>query len=99
MLEFLIKRIDGDYFSIHPNDFPNVLRPASMPSKKIDGWGSNRILIKGEEISFSDEMVGLQVCFETGTLEQSEAEQIMSDILMSIERFTGEKGKIVQISY
>lgn len=68
-----------------------------IPSKQMDGWGSNRIQVEGEEISFSDEDPGFQVVFETGILSATRADQIVSEICENIEARTGQKTRVVKL--
>ncbi|HWG44666.1 MAG TPA: hypothetical protein VN688_17955 [Gemmataceae bacterium] len=97
MLEYLIRRTDDEWFSFPFDQYPVILCPARTPSKRIDGWGSNRIEVEGEEISFSDEDPGFQVVFETGTLPEERADQIVSEICENIEARTGQKARIVKL--
>ena len=97
MRDYLIRRTDDEWFSFSFDQYPEILRPIRIPSKHIEGWGSNRIEIEGEEISFSDEDPGFQVCFETGVLSEERADQIMSEISENIEKRTGQKTRIVKL--
>jgi hypothetical protein len=97
MLEYLIRATDDDGFSFPFDRYPEILRPVRTPSKRIEGWGSNRIEVEGEEISFSDEDPGFQVVFETGILVEERADQIITEICENIEARTGQKAKIDKI--
>jgi hypothetical protein len=97
MIEFLIRRDDDEWFSFPYDEFRNILRPIRTPSRKIDGWGSNRIEVEGEEISFSDEDLGFQVVFETGKMTDERAGQIIAEICENIEAVTGQKVRIVPL--
>jgi hypothetical protein len=68
MLEFLIKRTDGDWFDLRHEHLKEVLRPTSYSSKPIEGCGDHRIEVEGCEVSFSYEDPGIQVCFESGAI-------------------------------
>jgi hypothetical protein len=97
MLEYLIRRADDEWFSFPFDQYPEILRPARTPSKQVKGWGSNRIEVEGEEISFSDEDPSFQVVFETGTLPEERADQIVSEICANIEARTGQRAVMVKL--
>ncbi len=67
------------------------------PSRRIEGWGSHRIEVEGEQVSFSDEDPGFQVGFETGVLSEERADQIVAEICENIEAQTGQKTRIVKM--
>ena len=97
MLEYLVHRTDGGWFDFAFDQYPEILRPIRTPSRKIEGWGSNRIEVEGEEISFSDEDPGFQVVFETGVLSAARADEIVAEICENIEAQTGQTTKIVRL--
>ena len=97
MIEFLIKRTDGNWFDLHASRFAEVLRPSSFPSHPIEGWGDHRIEIRGCQISFSYEDPGIQVSFDGDTLTKSEASQILSEIAESITKATGQKSQVISL--
>jgi len=71
--EFLIKRTDSEWFSLHQDRFNEVLRPHSIHSQPTEGWGDHRITISNGEISFSFEESGFHVVFKnySGTREEA----------------------------
>ena len=93
-MEFLVKRTDGEWFSLHRDRFPEVLRPRSIESIPIQGWGDYRIKLSNGEIAFSFEEVGLVVTFERYTGTQKQAIQIVEEIVQNIGTSTGERGTI-----
>jgi len=93
MIEFLIRRTDGEWFDLHASRFGEALRPSSVSSERVDGWGDWRIRCADVEISFSYEDPGIQMCIE-GELPKSLAEQIADEVRQNIERVTGQKGKV-----
>lgn len=97
MLEYLIRRSDDEWFSFPFDRYPAILRPARTPSKRIEGWGSSRIQVEGEEISFSDEDPGFQVVFETDILSEARADQLVSEMCENIEAQTGQKARMVKL--
>ena len=97
MIEYLIRRTDDEWFSFPFDQYAEILRPIRTPSKKIEGWGSNRIEVEGEEISFSDEDPGFQVVFQSGALCQERADQIIAEICENIEARTGQKTRVVKL--
>jgi hypothetical protein len=97
MHEFLIRRIDGEWFELHARRFAEVLRPTTMPSQPVSGWGDHRIEVDGEEISFSYEDPGIQVIFETGKLAPDVALKIVHEICERITLLTGQQGRVVEL--
>ena len=95
--EFMLKINNGDGWVEPVARFPELLRPATIPSQPIAGWGSHRILVEGAEVSFSDEDFGFAVVFETCDLSQQRAEHIMSDIARNVEALTDSTTKIVPL--
>lgn len=95
MIEFLIERTDGDWFGFPPDSDP--YRPVTIPFRQIEGWGDGRIEIDGCQISFSDEVPGVQVSFE-GQVSQQRAVAIIEEIRQRIEEVSGQKAQAVQIS-
>jgi hypothetical protein len=97
MFEYLIRRTDGEWFTFPFPEYPEILRPIRTSSKPVKGWGSNRIEVEGEEISFSDEDPGFQVTFESKKLSEERADQIMAEICENIEAKTGQQTRIVKL--
>lgn len=97
MLEYLIKPLESDFFDLSPKEWGNVLRPTSFPSKIIDGWGNLRIEIEGCEISFSDEMVGIQVYFENCEIPEEKASLIVQEICKELILKTGEQAEVITL--
>ena len=97
MLEYLIRRTDGEWFDFPFSTYPEILRPIRIPSSPTAGRGSHRIQIEGEEVSFSDEDPGFQVVFETGKLRVERADQIVKEICENIEAKTGQRARIVKL--
>jgi hypothetical protein len=96
-VEYLIRRTDGEWFEIPFGQYPEILRPIRIASKCIEGWGSHRIEVEGEEISFSDEDAGYQIVFETGVLSEERADQIVAEICENIALKTGQKTRLVKL--
>lgn len=99
MPEFIIRRVDGDPFDFGLNQdaMAQVLRPISLSSYPIPGWGSHRIAIPGGEIIFSDEFVGLQVIVEAPALSDAEALKLVEEICQRIIQHTGRQIEVVEI--
>ena len=81
----------------HSTSYTALLRPASIASQPVAGWGSHRILVEGAEISFSEEEFGFQVVFETGDISEQRAQGIMDDIAANIRAKTDATTSIVLI--
>lgn len=96
MIEFLLKRTDGEWF-----DFPDgsdPYRPLKIPFRHVEGWGNGRIEIDGCQISFSYEDPGIQISF-AGQIANERAEQIVEDVRKHIEQLSGQRGESIQISW
>src|SRR2546422_8475790 len=97
-LEFLIRRTDGEWFSLPgPAQLPEVLKPRTVPSEPTPGWGTHRVKIPNGVIAFSDEDPGIRVIFEEYTGSKEEALRIVAEILANIEFATGQRGRIVPL--
>ena len=88
---------DGEWFDLHASRFSEALRPTTMASRPIAGWGDHRIEVDGEEISFSHEDPGFQVIFETGKLGPDVALKIVHEISERITLLTGQQGRVVEL--
>ena len=98
--EFLIRSTDREddlAFHLPPEKWGEVLRPASIASEVIPGWGNLRLRVLDSEVSFSDEEVGIQVAFETGSVSHEQAERIVREIATSATRATGVDSEIVPL--
>ena len=93
----MLKLNDGDGFSEPVSRYPEILRPASIPSERAEGWGSHRIRVEGVEVSFSDEDFGFQVVFESDDLSEQRAAEIMDDICENIRTITGSSTEVVPL--
>ena len=76
---------------MHKSKFLDVLRPTTLPSRKIAGKGEHRIEVSGCEISFTYEDPGILVRFEGAGLPEDEEEKIADEIAASITKSTGKK--------
>ena len=95
-MEYLIRRNDGEWFDLHPNHYGSALRPSSMPSQRVEGWGDYRIEVGGVEISFSYEDPGIQVVFE-GKVSEAVADLIIAEVLANITIVTGQESHIIKM--
>lgn len=97
-MEYLIRRTDGEWFDLGPDQYDSALRPSSIPSRRVEGWGDYRIEVGGVEVSFSYEDPGIQVCFE-GDVAESVADAVVAEVLANITATTGQEGRIVKIDW
>ena len=95
MIEFLVKRLDGDWFDLPEDSDP--YRPITFPYKSLEGWGDNRIEVADCEISFSYEDPGIQVSFE-GPIDENEAAQIAEEIRKRIQEVSGQQAELIRIA-
>lgn len=96
MIEYLIRPTDDEWFDLYTNHFAVALRPSSLPSHRIEGWGDWRIQSEGCDIAFSLEDPGIQVVFE-GDLSSEIADRIVDEIRRNIELATGQRGRVVRL--
>ncbi len=96
MIEFLIRRTDGEWFDLAEERCAAVFHPNTLPYEAVPGWGTVRIRSAGTEVSVSAEDPGYQVSFE-GTIEVAVARRIVEEMLENLERETGQQGRIVEI--
>ena len=92
MLEFLIRRTDGEWF----DGGWDACNPKSFPYEVIPGWGNHRIRVLGMEVAISDEEPGYQVSFH-GDPHPAIALQIVDEMRENLEAATGQKGRVVEL--
>jgi hypothetical protein len=97
MIEFLIRRTDGEWFDLDSSRNAEVLKPRSVSSEPVSGWGDHRIKIPNGVISFSYEDPGIQVMFDEFSASREEARLMVEEILSNIEAATGQRGRIVDL--
>ena len=97
MLEYMIRTRAGDWFNLHRDDNAEVLRPKSLSSRVVTGWGDHRIKTEGVEVSFSNEDPGIQIAFE-GDLPEAIARQIVEEMRENIETATNQQGYVISLA-
>lgn len=96
-MEFLIKRTDGEWFSLHKDHFQKVLKPKHPRTEPCQGIGDHCIQLPNGQIAFTFEDPGLHIIFEKYEGTREEAIRIVREILENLTVFSGEKGKIVEL--
>ena len=96
MVEYLIKRVDGEWFDLHVRDFKKAFRPNSDAFEQIGGEGEWRIRTQGVDVAFYYEDPGIQICIE-GELSQGLIDDLVDEFRQNIELTTGQKGQIFSI--
>lgn len=96
-MEFLIKRTDGEWFDLPYKQFSEVLRPNSIPSQPIQGWGDHRIVVGDCEVSFSYEDPGIHICFEKGTMSEELAQRVVDEIAANITAATHQQSEVIPL--
>lgn len=97
MIEFLIRRDDGEWFDIDYGRVDEMLHPNSVAWQRIDGWGTYRIRVLDAEVSFSDEDPGILVVFESGTVDHATAEKLVREIATNVTLVTGQASRVVPL--
>ena len=64
-------------------DWAATFQPSSVAAEVILGWGNLRLRILGAEVSLSDAMPGVQVCFELGEIHIEQAKRIVQEMCES----------------
>ena len=97
MLEFMIRRDDGQWFDFHYDQVPDMLHPTTFDFAVVEGWGTHRIRIADTDISFSDEDPGFQVCFEGDGIDPDTAARIVAEVAANVTAVTGQASRVVPI--
>lgn len=97
MREYLIRQLDEEEFSPPYENWKDVLHPSSFTSNIVQESGVFYLEVEGCRVTFSPEPPGLQICFEDCDIPAEVADRIVQEILMNIETFTHEKGKIIPL--
>ena len=85
----------GGDFHLPAYRYDDVLRPNSVPSAPVDGYGTHSIDVDGCEVYFSDEQEGFQVVFECDNLSNEQARRLVDEIRANIEKATGQKAVVI----
>jgi hypothetical protein len=93
-MEFLIRRIDGELFDLHVNDFEKVFHPSSFTSKRVEGNGEYCLEVEGCQVIINYEMPSLQIVFD-GDISRELAKQIVTEICQNVTSFTGQSGEVL----
>jgi hypothetical protein len=92
MWEFNIQPAAGGWFH-YPEGAEldcSIFQPLHYPSKVIEGRDVCYIEVEGCEVSFSDEMHGVHVAFETGDISEELAQRIVESIGERLATLTGQ---------
>jgi hypothetical protein len=95
--EYLIRQLDDEEFFLPCQSWKDVLRPSSVSSNVVQEPGSFYLEVEGCRVTFSPELPGLQISFEDCDISAEVAERIVQEILVSVESFTNQKGKIIHL--
>ena len=96
MIEYLVRRTDGEWFDFPSGSDPYA--PVSIAYRRTEGSGDARIEIDDCEISFSYEDPGIQISFE-GDIPEDRAAQIADEVRLRIEETSGQSGELIQIGW
>ena len=95
---YLIRSIDrDDDLAFHVKDWAAAFQPASVTAEVIPGWGNLRLRILGTEVSFPNEMLGVQVCFEDADLSKEQAERIVQEMCNHASRVTQVPSEVIAL--
>ena len=92
MLEFNIQPLSGGWFN-YPKQVTHdcsIFQPQNYPSKVLEGRDVCYLEIEGCEVSFSDEMHGVHVVFESGDISEQFATTIVESISDRLAKLTGQ---------
>ena len=96
--EFLIRSINrDDDLAFHVKDWAEAFRPSSAAAQVIPGWGNLRLRILGVEVSLSDEMPGVQVCFEPGDVSAEQATRIVQEMCNNASHVTQVPSEVIAL--
>ena len=96
-MEFLIRRTDGEWFSLHKDHFQEVLKPKQPRTELCHGNGDHCIELPNGRVVFAFEDPGLHIMFEEYEGTREDAMRIVKEILENLTAFSGEKGEIVEL--
>jgi hypothetical protein len=97
MREYLIRQLDDEEFFLPYQNWKDVLRPSSVASNVVQEPGVFYLEVEGCRVEFSPEPPGLQISFEGCVIAAEVADRIVREILVSVESFTHQKGKIIPL--
>jgi hypothetical protein len=96
-MEFLIKRVDGGWLTLHQNQFDAVLRPSAGLWQSTENRGDYGIRAADCEISFSFEEPGIQAVFESSTWREDEAFATALEIAARAATATGHRTVVIRL--
>ena len=97
MRDYLIRQLDDEEFFIPYQNWRAVLRPSSFSSNVVQEPGLFYLEVEGCKVALSPEPPGLQISFEDCDISAEVADRIVQEILVSVESFTHQKGKIIPL--
>lgn len=97
-MEFLIRPTQSMFFEdISFSDFPRLMRPNSFLFEVLDNSGDYRIKVQECEITFSDEMVGVQINFEGDYLTLETMRKIVAEIADNLRVESAQQVEVIEI--
>ena len=97
-MEFLIRPTQSMFFEdISFSDFPQLMRPNSFLFEVLDNSGDYRIKVQECEITFSDEMVGVQINFEGDYLTLETMRKIVAEIADNLRVESAQQVEVIEI--
>jgi len=94
VVEYLIRRTDGEWFDLHRDDYDDVfLRPESEDAQ-VAGVGDYRFCREGIEIAVNYEDSGLHIILESDAVVER-FDSWLCGILKRLETKTGQSGELV----
>lgn len=96
-MEYMIKRVDGEFVELPPdaNDC-SVFQPSGFQSSLVDGYEVCAVRIDGCVLSFSIEPPGIQVVLEEGDLSEERATEFLEALARELERGTSQTLSVVR---
>jgi hypothetical protein len=96
MLEFNIQPTKGGWFNYPAGSDCRVFQPPGLPSRILSGRDVCYIEVEGCEVSFSDEMHGVHVVFESGSISPERALEIVEAIAKEVHAVTGQAAVVYE---
>ena len=97
MIEYIIKRTDGEWFNLNISLYPKVFSSKKYNLKPTQGIGDYCLSFNDKLIEISYEYPGLQFAFKNN-FDKNIAKELINEFFKNITQAMGQKGEILQLS-